>query len=343
MLPLRNEQALSILAWNTCTARCAHCGPDSKPEDKTGLTHDSILVLINEASQIYGRGWCLSLSGGEIFLHYERLLEYAGLAQELGGYTTLISNCFWATSEALALEKLEPLVERNLLLLGISSDHFHTPYVPVYNVKNAIRAAKKLKLTVEVRSVASKSGRLSDVLRELEDAYAWYTRFIEMPLVPDGRGKLIDSSELFLSEETPKGKCPAASLTINAAGQAMVCCNGGGYAPALQVGNIGDCTLEQLEYAFAADPIVLFLKNAGPIGCLEYISKEQRNTVLSKKYVNECHLCIELFTDPTLVGSIGAGIETDFAKAMQGPLHLAIENFNGVFCKATKLSSKKHR
>src|ERR1700680_5314912 len=95
-LPSSCQQTLGMLVWNTCNARCAHCGPESGPKDRTTLAHEKVIELISEASRIYDPGWCLSLSGGEIFIYYDRLREYVRLAYEGKGYSTLITNCFWA-------------------------------------------------------------------------------------------------------------------------------------------------------------------------------------------------------------------------------------------------------
>ena len=136
-----------------------------------------------------------------------------------------------------------------------------------------------------------------------------------MPLVPDGRARDIDESELFLKDEIPDGKCPAASLTLNPSGDAMVCCNGGGSYEPLQLGNIRENSLRDLEYRFATDPTLLLLRNVGPKAVLEHLPKHERQQLESKRYVNECHLCIEIFS-----GRYGASakrsIERDFLTTM---------------------------
>lgn len=319
-IPISTEETLSILAWNTCTALCAHCGPESSPKDKTAVSHERVLSLITEAGEIYNPNWCLTLSGGEIFVHYNRLLEYTAAAQKNGGYTTLITNCFWATSVEKAEELLNPLIKNDLRVLGVSADHFHTPYISVEKVKNAIRAARNLNLTVRLRSVASRSGRLSDILKQIEDINPWFMPVMEMPLVPDGRGNNIPESELFLQDAIPTGKCPAASLTINPSGEAMACCNGGGAYSNLQVGNVEESKLEELEYMFVTSPIINYLRNAGPYQCIKYLPQDEQEKVRAKKYVNECHLCIELFSKTKRGNIIREKIEEEFKNSMKNTL-----------------------
>ena len=319
-IPIRTEETLSLLVWNTCTAFCAHCGPESSPKDKTAVSHERVLFLIKEAGNIYNPNWCLTLSGGEIFIHYDRLLEYTSAAKKNGGYTTLITNCFWATSLEKAEELLNPLIENDLRVLGVSADHFHTPYISVERVKNAIRAARNLNLQVRLRSVASGSGRLSDILKQIEDINPWFMPMMEMPLVPDGRANNIPESELFLQETIPTGKCPAASLTINPSGKAMACCNGGGSHPNLQVGSVEESSLEELEYLFTTSPTINYLRNAGPYECIQYLPEDEQEKVTTKKYVNECHLCIELFSKTDRGDKIRKAIEEEFKNKMQKTL-----------------------
>ncbi len=303
------ENVLSLLPWNTCSARCAHCGPESGPKDKSHIKHEHNLFLIEEAGKLYSKDWCLTLSGGEIFLFYDKLLKYVKHAKKHGGYTTLITNCYWARIEEKALELLKPLVENNLKVLGISLSHFHAEYIKPEYVRNAIKAAKKLKLTCRVRSVASKSGRLSDVLKSIEDANPWFMTVMEMPLVPHGRAANLPKDEF------PSGVCPAASMTFNPKGKAMMCCNGGGDLEPLQVGDIYENSLAELEYQFASDPTLNLLRNKGPKECLKYLSKKDAEKVMQEKYINECHLCIELFK-----GKKGKElkniIESDFINSM---------------------------
>lgn len=284
-LPSSCQQTLGMLVWNTCNARCAHCGPESGPKDRTTIAHEKVVDLIREASRIYDPGWCLSLSGGEIFIYYDRLREYVRLAHEGKGYSTLITNCFWATSIERAIKMLEPLMVYDLRVLGVSADQLHAKYVPYDRLRNALRAARDLGLRVHVRCVATRSSRIASVLEELQDAAPWFTNFMEMPLIPDGRGISVPLDELFLQSRLPTGKCPAASLTLNPSGRAMVCCNGAGEFPALQIGDIEHNTLAELQYAYATDPLLGVLVSEGPAALREYMDVDDRQAIENKQYV----------------------------------------------------------
>lgn len=303
-------QELAILPWNTCTARCDHCGPSSGPSDNTHISHAKVLSLINEAGTNYEKPWYLSLSGGEIFLHYDRLLEYCKTAYSHGGTTAVITNCFWASSLEKALIMLEPLVENGLSLLGISFDKFHEPFISAEYVGNAIQAAQNLRLSVQVRSVATKSNRLWKILEQLSSNFHWYVDFIEIPCVPAGRAiNRVPKDELLYMNNYPKGECPGASLTINPKGDGMICCNGASEIEGMNVGNIQDYSLAQLEQNFRTSFLVKYLLAEGPAGAVNFLSAHEKKTLEEKPYVSVCHLCHEIFKDPGRRKRIMSGIQ----------------------------------
>lgn len=284
------------MPWNTCTARCSHCGPESGPKDKTHIPHQRVIELIKEAGNTYSKPWTLSLSGGEIFLYYDRLLEYAQTAKSLGGYTTVITNCFWATSFDKAKELLSPLIDNNLAILGISYDKFHEPYIDTTKIRNAVKAAYSLGLKVHIRSVATKSNRLWQILEKLSDCNLWFTNFMEMTCMPSGRAILeIDKDELLYEDEFPTGKCPAATMTINPKGDAMICCNGVGELPQMNVGSVYDKNLSDLDKKFTTSALVDFLVRKSPAEAIKFLSQSEQDRLKNQKYVSVCHLCHDIF------------------------------------------------
>lgn len=292
------EETLSILPWNTCNATCAHCGPESSPTDKTGVSHERVLELISEASDKYEEPWCLSLSGGEIFLYYDRLLEYCRAACKGGGYVTLITNCFWATSREIAREKLKPLAQNGLRVLGVSADRFHDPFIPIERVKTALTVATELHLRTHLRMAATKSNRLWMVIRDFSDANVWFTDYMEMPCVPAGRAAYeVPPEDFIFQNEYPRGACPGASFTINPSGDGMICCNSAGELPGMNVGSVNEMSLTELKEAFRSSPLVKFLKGSGPAAALELLHPDERGDLESKQYVSVCHLCYDIFKD----------------------------------------------
>lgn len=322
---------LSILPWNTCNARCDHCGPESGPRDRTGLTDEEVFKLIDDAAERF-RGpeeWCLSLSGGEVFLYYDRLLSYCVRTKQRGGYVTLITNGFWATSVSRAVELLRPLQENGLRLMGMSMSAFHQEYVSEERVLNALRAAGELRLRTHIRVAATRSHRMWKIMQELSAAGLWFTDFMEMPVTPAGRaGRTIAPSELLRTPEYPRGTCPAAGMTINPKGDAMVCCNGAGEV-GLTVGNVRKANFNQLQDEFDRDEIVDYLKRFGPAAALELLGDAETSKSFEERgYVSVCHLCHDVFSNEELRERIRVAVRKklwDYLMKRMPEVRLALE------------------
>ncbi|MCA9248990.1 MAG: 4Fe-4S cluster-binding domain-containing protein [Planctomycetales bacterium] len=319
VVPDTSERCLSILLWNTCNAQCAHCGPLSAPSDKTRNSRELISRLIQEAESLYGPGWTLSLSGGEPFLHFEELTSIIREARSHNGYTTMISNAYWARDFECARQSLLPLVQNGLKILSISADSYHDPYISFDRVVNALRAGESLGLRMTVRCVGSATSSASEIMNRLRTAGVFYVHVMEMPLVREGRGALRPDNEYLLLEHLPEGRCPSASLTIDASSNAMVCCNGGGSDKSLQLGSAVTRTLSDLEYSFASDPVINFLKKSGPAAAIDFLDEQEQSEIRSDRYVNECDLCMKIFN-----GARGClvrrQIESRFLSSMQGEI-----------------------
>jgi hypothetical protein len=290
---------LAVLPWNTCNARCAHCGPNSGPKDRTRISHDDVIKLIREAGARYaGKDWCLSLSGGEIFLHYDELLRFCQEAKRLGGYTTLITNGFWATSVEKAEQMLTPLKAADLRILGMSVGRYHSEYIPPERVAFAIKAARRIGLRPHIRMAATKSFRLWQMMSVLAEHGLWFVDFMEMPITPAGRAEFeIDVNEFMVEDELPLGGCPAPGLTINPQGEGMFCCNGAGEY-GLSVGNIRNYSYDQLEERFDGSLLLDFLLKFGPAKALDLLEPDDAARLRTRKYVSVCHLCTEVIRDP---------------------------------------------
>lgn len=235
------------------------------------------------------------MSGGEVFLYYDELKDLIELAFQNGGYTTLVTNGFWATSVDVAVEKLRPLVSSGLSFVSVSADKFHDPYVPFDRVVNTIKAAQAVGLRNSIRVVGSATSSAADIMSRLREAGVFYVDVMEMPLIREGRAALIPPSEFLVGSELPRGVCPSATLTINPAGDAMVCCNGGGSNASLTVGSIHSRTLEELEMRFASDPVLDFLNRYGPLNAVAKDEEMFAEIVAEGPFVSECELCTIAF------------------------------------------------
>lgn len=293
---------LGILLWNTCNAKCSHCAVNSSPTEVGYMSDEQIFALIDAAFYDSEKP-TIGLSGGEAFLYFERLCTIIKYAANKGATVSVNTNGFWGTSLDTAFLKLQIAKQAGLKRLIVSIDDFHEEYIPRERPLNVIKACRKVHLEVELQYVATKaSQRLADFLKENGDELL-NVRCREIPCHPVGRASAsVDEQDLFVQDSIPDGLCPSAVLSISAYGKVIPCCNTAGHLPSLQVGTI-DEPLPDLHRKFRTDPVMRLLLTKGPKAFWE-TSIQAGYSPLANGYVNQCHLCYELFKDNEVASSL---------------------------------------
>jgi hypothetical protein len=139
MTPLALEPitAAGLLITDTCPARCRHCYVVAGP-DRTGwMTAQAAAAHFAALARLGVRAEGIHVGGGEPFGDFERLLAIVRAARSagLGGVGYVETNGGWATSEALARERLATLAEAGMRQLAISADPYHQEFVPPERVQ----------------------------------------------------------------------------------------------------------------------------------------------------------------------------------------------------------------
>jgi len=114
---------LHLLLTYACTYDCDHCFVWSSPKQSGTLTIAQIENILLQGESLGTVEW-IYFEGGEPFLYHAPLTWGARRAAELGFRVGIVSNGYWATGSADALEWLRPfagLVQD----LSISCDAYH--------------------------------------------------------------------------------------------------------------------------------------------------------------------------------------------------------------------------
>lgn len=293
---------LGILMWNTCNAKCAHCAVSSGPKERGVMTDEQIRSLIDAAfyDSVSPK---IGLSGGEAFLFFERLCHIVQYATSRGAQVSINTNGFWATTLEKGIEKVRKLKEMGLSRLVVSTDEYHEKYIPRERILNVIKACKTLHLEVELQFVAAKNtARLADFLRDYGDILL-NVRCREIPCHPVGRAQTeVNEKDLFLEVGVPDGLCPSAILSISAYGNVIPCCNTAGHLPALQIGSIDESLIE-LYQKFQSSSLFKVLVRKGPKALVE-AAIQAGYKPRSDGYIDQCHLCYDLFRDQALAAHL---------------------------------------
>src|SRR5262245_23001378 len=134
------SRTLTILTTDTCTATCAHCSMNSSPTRRGKLTADDICGYVDEAARSTAIQMVI-FAGGEPLLLGKDLLRALRHVRGKGMRSRLITNAYWANTEATARKITGELCDAGLDELNISIDDYHLPYIDASNVKRAFDAA----------------------------------------------------------------------------------------------------------------------------------------------------------------------------------------------------------
>src|SRR5512142_2531583 len=108
-----------------CTYECDHCFLYCSPNAEGVFTFEGVKAALKQAKEVPSID-SVYFEGGEAFLYYPLLLESVRQAKQLGFSVGIVSNAYWATSEADAMLWLRPLAELGIDDLSVSDDIFHS-------------------------------------------------------------------------------------------------------------------------------------------------------------------------------------------------------------------------
>ena len=190
---------LHLLLTYECNYECEHCFVWGGPSQTGTMTLDTIEQILGQAKALGTVEW-IYFEGGEAFLYYDVLLAGIRLAKESGFKVGIVSNAYWASTDADATNWLKPiagLVDD----LSISSDAYHGGDGDSAPPETARRAAQQLGMPVDFISVAEPGaadvpgaagrlpagesavlyrGRAAELLASRVDAKPW-EQFTECP------------------------------------------------------------------------------------------------------------------------------------------------------------------
>ena len=81
-----------------CNIRCDHCVAVGDIPDSRKMDHDNAKKIIIEMAQAGVGG--ISFSAGEPFLYFNKIAELVKLCSQIGIYTRIVTNSFWAKTAA---------------------------------------------------------------------------------------------------------------------------------------------------------------------------------------------------------------------------------------------------
>ena len=273
-------QALHILLTYECNYECDHCFVWGSSRQSGTLTLEKLFEIVDQAKVVPGCEW-IYFEGGEPFLYYAVLGRGVERAKRQGFKVGIVSNGYWATSEADALEWLSPF-ETSVDSIEISSDAYHGADGTTERAGWATAAAEKCGIAASVISIAQPDLALdSGVVGHL----------------PEGESKVMYRGRAARRLSDPRSerpwleftRCPHEDLReperlhVDPFGNLHVC-------QGIVIGNLFERPLDEIRGSYDPEshPVIGPIISGGPA---ELARKP--GVVTRKGYADACHLCYE--------------------------------------------------
>jgi organic radical activating enzyme len=125
-----------------CSSRCGHCLYNCGPERSADYIPGFMTAKIFSSLKAQG---CRSIhvGGGEPFLNFSGLLDFARIAQECGIAIEYIeTNSSWYKDHDETVVKLEKLLDAGINCLLLSVSPFHNEYIPLRKFNGVLAACR---------------------------------------------------------------------------------------------------------------------------------------------------------------------------------------------------------
>lgn len=284
---------LGILLTNQCTAECDICCFSCSPKKNTWLPFEKVIECIRMSKEVPEIKQ-IGFSGGEPFLDYTNLKNYIQEVDKLGIASSVTTNAFWADTFQSAYEKMKILKQAGLKGIGFSYDEYHSKFVDVNKIVNAILAAKALDLEIVLQCVVINQSHLGKIF----DILGPHLVDVSVGIIPCYRSgnaeQTIDDSNI-IREYNCKGKyCrKSGTFSIDCNGNIWPCCSPCVVQTALSIGNIYEISIPNAYERLQSNIFLTALRNYGFDYFLDIADKV--GIEYPRKIVSSCELCAVLF------------------------------------------------
>lgn len=302
--------ALTLIPTYRCSATCKDCCFQSNPYIQHRVPQERLLGYIDEAVQLQSIK-LVCITGGEAFLLGKDLIELVGRAASKGFFTRIVTNGFWATSDARAEERLKPLIAAGLREINFSTGDDHQEFVSGNVIATAMAASFRLNLDCalmieerEIRTV-TRATVLKDALTYpyLHEAMvSGKISVVESPWMKfnDKTDKIETVKNKLVNRKNISTRQPCTSvmttIVINPEEDLGMCCGLPRESlPDLTAGNLRDRSLLELVDEGLHDFMKIWLFIEGPERILEWASNHDPEILWENMYAHNCDACREMY------------------------------------------------
>jgi MoaA/NifB/PqqE/SkfB family radical SAM enzyme len=282
-----------------CNIRCEHCVATEDIPDSRKMDHDKAKEIIVEMAQAGIGG--ISFSAGEPFLYFNEIAELVKLCRQIGIYTRIVTNSFWAKTAESSDSLVSELKENGLCQLRLSYSRWHQKNVNRSNVLNAARSCQKIGLNYFISFV-------TDFSKE-DDQYEQFLRnhcltFFPEPVIYAGRAESFKRRRILTDYQA---NCCNMNPYLTPDLDMYACCDAGSYFPETNffyLGSLKDNTVEQLFVKSETDRLYNLIRTMGITNIASFAGMKAREIITYSK----CELCRKLFNSPETLTRLRAEV-----------------------------------
>lgn len=282
-----------------CNLRCGHCVATEDISDKRKMDHDKAKEIIAEMARTGVSG--ISFSAGEPFLYFNEMTELVNLCRQVGIYTRIVTNSFWAKTAEASDKLVSELKQNGLCQLRLSFSRWHQEHIDRDNVLNAARSCQKIGLNYFISFI-------TDFSRE-DDQHEQFLRdhslmFFPEPVIYAGRAASFNRRRILTDYQA---NCCDMNPYLDPDLDMYACCDAGTHFPDTQffyLGNLKDNSMEQLFVKTETDPLYSLIRTMGITNIASFTGMKAREIITYSK----CELCRKLFNSPETLTRLRAQV-----------------------------------
>ena len=282
-----------------CNARCAHCVATNDAPDNRKMDLDQAKEIIVALGQAGVRG--ISFSAGEPFLYFEDIKALVTLCGQIGIYTRIVTNSFWAKTASASDRLVSDLKEKGLCQLRLSFSRWHQENINKHNVLNAARSCQKNGLDYYISFVTDFSEADDSQEQFLQDHGLMY--FPE-PVLYAGRAAAFKRRHIVTDYQA---NCCDMNPYLTPDLDMYACCDAGSYFTETNffaLGNLKAHSVDQLLAKSETDPLYNRIRTMGLANIASFLGMKAREIITYSK----CELCLKVFNSRETVSRLRAEV-----------------------------------
>ena len=272
-----------------CNLKCSHCVAKGEIPETATMDLDQARELIHEMATAGVRG--ISFTAGEPLIFFNEIKTLVRLCRDLGIYTRIVTNSFWATNPERANTVVKALKQSGLNQLRLSFSRWHQEGVSQQNIINAAQGCERNRVDYFVSFVTDFSKAddgLEDFLRTNK------LRFFPEPLIFSGRAEAFDREAIRTDFQA---NCCAMNPYITPELDMYACCDAGSNFTQTRVfflGNLAHQSVDALFEKSEHNPLFNLIRNVGISSLAQFSGIRAREIITYRK----CDLCKQLLNSP---------------------------------------------